>query len=316
MPSAEILSIQVSTGGECRLSLSDITLLEKLVINGFLLHKERVFPSPFEKKTIQIHIHDLPIWIPNCVVENSLTQYGTLVGNVRHGTLKGTNIVNGVRFATFAPKPRASVPPCVLTPDGQVMFRVFYDGQPETCRHCSSTGHVARDCPQPRRPNRSSTSRRWESVNNTASPSESKNGSNNNKDTSTQDTPQTKAYTQKPIANSSTIAQPPTRTNPDDGDAEDEETGTSETVLDGNHPHEQRSNSIRAENLLQAITQTQSETWQDGTPKRELKRKSRSSSNTSPESIPNPPSKTTRNPKKPWPEVPGSRFHGLPDNAQ
>ena len=70
VPSAEILSIQVSTGSECRLSLSDITLLEKLVINGFLLHKERVFPSPFEKKTIQIHIHDLPIWIPNCVVEN------------------------------------------------------------------------------------------------------------------------------------------------------------------------------------------------------------------------------------------------------
>ena len=120
-------------------------------------------------------------------------KYGTLVGNVRHGTLKGTNIVNGVRFATFAPKPRASVPSYVRTPDGQVMFRVFYHGQPETCRHCSSTGHVARDCPQARRPNGSSTSRRWESVNNTASPSESKNGSNNNKETGSQDTPQTKA---------------------------------------------------------------------------------------------------------------------------
>ena len=125
----------------------------------------------------------------------------------------------------------------------------------------TTTGHVAKDCHQPRRPNGSSTSRRWESVNNTASPSESKNGPNNNKDTGTQDTPQTKADTQKPIPNSSTIAhQPPTPTNSDDGDTGDEETDTSETVLDKKHPHEQRSNSIRAENLLQSITQTQSET--------------------------------------------------------
>ena len=151
---AEILSIQVSTTGDCRVTLSKASIAEKVNCNGFRLGEENIFPVYYLSKShenfLQLHIHDAPVWLSDCLITGALAQYGTVEGNVRHGKFKvrdGLFVASGVRFATFKPKPGVkSIPSYVRSVDGKTVFRVYHDGQQPTCRKCGSPNHLAANC--------------------------------------------------------------------------------------------------------------------------------------------------------------------------
>ena len=164
----DILSIQVSTTGECRLTLASSKILDHVVNNGFSLGGHVLRPCPVSVKTIELHVHDLPIWVTDGALETALTKYGSIVGPVRHGKFQidnGEYIATGVRFLTFRPNNSSTTVPSYLrATDSNVLFRVYYTGQPQTCRVCNSTGHLAKNCPEKEKPpaNQTPRTRRWE----------------------------------------------------------------------------------------------------------------------------------------------------------
>ena len=146
-----ILSIQVSVSGECRLTMADAEATSNLVEGGFSLGSHAFQPRRLEGKSLQLHVHDLPIWISDGVLESILSPYGSIVGAVRHGkfqTARDVYVATGTRFVTFKPKQTyTTIPSYLHTPDSNLTFRVYHEGQRPTCRLCSSLDHLAKDCP-------------------------------------------------------------------------------------------------------------------------------------------------------------------------
>lgn len=148
---SDILSVQIITGGHCRLTVGNQKTAESIVSNGFHVGDGHVLPSFVNRPSIQLHVHDCPIWVSDAVVVSVLSSYGKVVGPVRHGKIKlenGSLVATGVRFATFELKAGlTSVPSYLRTTDGRYTIRVFHANQTPTCRICSSTTHMAKDCP-------------------------------------------------------------------------------------------------------------------------------------------------------------------------
>ena len=174
---SHILSIQVSTAGECRLTLANPEVASKVASSAYSLGSHVLEPRSLEGKTLQLHIHDLPVWVSDSVLESALSPYGTIVGCVQHGKFKTNNvyIATGVRFVMFRPKQQSSanIPSYLRTPDLNTTFRVYHAGQRPTCRLCSSVDHLAKECPNNSKSKKASdtpntsNSRRWETAANT-----------------------------------------------------------------------------------------------------------------------------------------------------
>ena len=140
---------------------------------GFLLHDRHVFPTSCDGlPTIQIHVHDVPVWVSDAAVTSALSPYGKLIGPLRHGRKQlpsGANIATGVRFATFELQPGKAVPRDLPCPDNAYTFRIYREGEPPTCTHCKSFNHHSDDCrkkagnsgPKP-------NTRRWETSHSTS----------------------------------------------------------------------------------------------------------------------------------------------------
>ena len=113
-----ILSIQVSTAGQCRLTFSTNKLVETITIIGFSLNGRHIFPQSLagSKQTLQLHIHDVPIWVSDHAIEAALSLYGSVQGPEWHGKVEvrvqeGLYIASGVRFATFKQTtPKKAIP--------------------------------------------------------------------------------------------------------------------------------------------------------------------------------------------------------------
>ena len=117
---------------------------------AFFLGDRHVFPKYFPRDgTIQIHIHDVPVWISDSNVSCVLSAYGKVVGNIRHGKRKlqsGAFMSTGVRFATFEPKRGTTLPRTLCTSEGSHTFRVIREGEPPSCNRCGSFFHASDEC--------------------------------------------------------------------------------------------------------------------------------------------------------------------------
>ena len=147
----KILSVQVSTASQCRITFSCNTIVDAITEHGFLLNGSLVLPQPLAgAKSLQLHLHDIPVWVPDCVVEAALSLYGTVIGPIRHGRVKiraGVYVASGVRFASFKQAaPMKAIPSYITTRDGKSTFRAYHTGQKATCRLCGSTDHIAKAC--------------------------------------------------------------------------------------------------------------------------------------------------------------------------
>ena len=84
----------------------------------------------------------------------------------RHETRRWGAHCHGRTFRTFSLKSAGTTIPSYLNcRTGRSQIRVYYDGQPQTCKLCSKQGHVVRDCPEKKSKDRTSASastRRWE----------------------------------------------------------------------------------------------------------------------------------------------------------
>ena len=147
----KILSVQVSTASQCRITFSCNTIVDAITEHGFILNGSLVLPQPLAgAKSSQLHLHDIPVWVPDCVVEAALSLYGTVIGPIRHGRVKiraGVYVASGVRFASFKQAaPMKAIPSYITTRDGKSTFRAYHTGQKATCRLCGSTDHIAKAC--------------------------------------------------------------------------------------------------------------------------------------------------------------------------
>ena len=160
----DIVSIQLLSTGRCHITLSCQESIRKLSLEGFSVRGQQIVPAPLVNPHIQLHMHDIPVWISDPAVIAALSSYGTVVGTVRHGRLKlksGKFAATGVRFATFMLTPGVAIPSYVST-TGSTRFRVHYEDQKPTCRICDSPAHLASACPVRKQRMPSAHTRRWE----------------------------------------------------------------------------------------------------------------------------------------------------------
>ena len=153
LAATSILSIQISSSSQCRVTFSERDIVTNICKHGFFLQGKHILPSPVDESlnTIQLHVHDVPIWVANAAVESALSGYGKVVGAIRHGKVRvreNVYVASGVRFATFKPIPGCTIPSYIKFRDGKGSFRVYHEGQEPTCRICSARGHMSRDCPR------------------------------------------------------------------------------------------------------------------------------------------------------------------------
>ena len=102
----EILSIQVSTAGQCRLTFVCEQLAQQVCANGFIFKRNHIFPISVVNRNLQLHIHDVPIWVADAAIVAALSPYGDVQGHIRHGRItvrEGVHVASGVRFGTFKP---------------------------------------------------------------------------------------------------------------------------------------------------------------------------------------------------------------------
>ena len=150
-----LLSIQISSSGQCRVTFAQQSFASSICKHGLRMDGSHIFPIAVDESlhSVQIHIHDVPIWVSNAAVESALSEYGTVLGAIRHGRIKvreNVFVASGVRFAAFKFLPGRTMPSYVKTGDGKGTFRVFHNDQQPTCHICSANDHLARDCPKQR----------------------------------------------------------------------------------------------------------------------------------------------------------------------
>ena len=86
---SDILSIQVSTVGQCRITFVSKSFAEAICENGFVANGIHILPNLVAgNQTLQLHIQDVPVWISDGAVEAALAQYGTVQCPIRHGKVK------------------------------------------------------------------------------------------------------------------------------------------------------------------------------------------------------------------------------------
>ena len=67
---AALLSIQVSSSGQCRVTFSEQSFAASICNHGCNLKGSHIFLLAVDESlnSIQIHIHDVPIWVSNAAV--------------------------------------------------------------------------------------------------------------------------------------------------------------------------------------------------------------------------------------------------------
>ena len=128
----KIPSAQVSTAGQCRIIFSCNSIVDAITGHGFMLNGSLVHPQPLAgANSLQLHQHDIPVWVPDCAVEAALSLHSTVMGKIQHGRVKirkGVYVASGLdlRFASFKQSvPIKAIPPCITTRDGKSTFRAF-----------------------------------------------------------------------------------------------------------------------------------------------------------------------------------------------
>ena len=144
----DLISMQLTSNLSCKATFRSRDTLTRLCRNGFHLMSVEVRITQLVPDSVEIQIHDVPIWVQDDVIIESLGVFGLAIGPLCHGFVKtksGLVIATGIRFATFSLRPNMQIPSYVKTSTNN-LFRVRYEGQPATCRRCSQPGHIAADC--------------------------------------------------------------------------------------------------------------------------------------------------------------------------
>ena len=193
----DLLSVQISVK-KCILTFLSRENAEAIAEHGIDLGGSSYSLCLVSEAQVELKIVDAPIWIPDEEILSRLSAFGTRRGSVRHGFVRtpaGIKIATGVRYVNFRLHHNRHVPSYVRTTEGAgkspIAFRVTYDGQVRTCRHCNLPGHLAADCPR-------RSSRHAESAS-TANDSQNQHESNltQNNQRTTANTTNTNSYTQQ-----------------------------------------------------------------------------------------------------------------------
>jgi len=146
-PGISIYGVQfLPSSGDCRVTVYRQKDMETILSKGISMDGKFIAAKEQFPTSTSVHIHDVPLFVPSSKVAAVLSEYGEVRGPVRMGTVSlsnGKTFHNGMRFANIVLKKEI---PCYLK--GTSPCRVWYEGQPRTCRICDSTEHQARNCSQ------------------------------------------------------------------------------------------------------------------------------------------------------------------------
>ena len=101
---------------------------------------QRVFIVDCDNRISLVKIYNAPSELPDSVIIGRLSAYGTVLSFRRD--LAADNIFNGIRTARM--KIQKPIPSTVRIV-GE-FIRLWYPGQPKSCRRCGDLGHLIKDC--------------------------------------------------------------------------------------------------------------------------------------------------------------------------
>ena len=120
--SAEIFLVHVSTAGQCRITFSSDSIHRSRCHHWAWLcaqhtHGSLVLPQPLVGvKSLLLHQRDIPVQVPDCAVEATLSLDGAVMGPIGYGRVKMREsgyMVSSVQFALF--KQSAPIKPSCRT---------------------------------------------------------------------------------------------------------------------------------------------------------------------------------------------------------
>jgi hypothetical protein len=114
---------------------------KRLTVRDKLLHLEHPNPTFNRKRLTQVHVYNFPIDGEIQDLETVIKHYGTCSGSFADAT-DSYGLATGERIVTM--EITKDIPSYLYV--GKHQVRIRYYQQPQTCRKCYQTGHIAREC--------------------------------------------------------------------------------------------------------------------------------------------------------------------------
>ena len=106
--------------------------------SAFIVNRRPYAAHPPQRRLTFVTILDAPYELTERALEYRLQKYGRVYSQRRGKIQSHPSVCNGLRHI------RMDIPSFLRF--GKFLLRVFYEGQPKTCRRCNSPDHLSKDC--------------------------------------------------------------------------------------------------------------------------------------------------------------------------
>lgn len=135
-------------GGAWFSTFTSAEVAEQVIASDYSSLDSKVKVSCADKRTVQLKVLWLPVWIKLIAVEMFLEQFGTVTSCVRETeSSEGVSFSNGnIKVALeVSEKDVYSIPYRAVIGGKDCLLTVF--GRPPKCLKCKEVGHIRRNCP-------------------------------------------------------------------------------------------------------------------------------------------------------------------------
>ncbi|XP_063415225.1 uncharacterized protein LOC134697110 [Mytilus trossulus] len=135
-------------GGAWFSTFTSEEVAEQVIASDYSSLDSKVKVSRADKRTVQLKVLWLPVWIKLIAVEMFLEQFGTVISCVRETEAsEGVSFSNGnIKVALeVSEKEVHSIPYRAVIGGKDCLLTVF--GRPPKCLKCKEVGHIRRNCP-------------------------------------------------------------------------------------------------------------------------------------------------------------------------
>ena len=110
--------------------------------SAFIVNRRPYAAHPAQRRLTFVTILDAPYELTERALEYRLQNYGRVYSQRQGKILSHPSFCNGRRHIRM--DIHTDIPSFLRF--GKFLLRVFYEGQPRTCRRCNSPDHLAKDC--------------------------------------------------------------------------------------------------------------------------------------------------------------------------
>ena len=143
IPSRAVRCLQHLPNGKVDITFGTQEMQDQFLRRSvFTVNRRPYAAHPAQRRLTFVTILDAPYELTERALEYCLQKYGRVYSQRRGKIQSHPSVCNGLRHIRM--DIHTDIPSSLRF--GKFLLRVFYEGQPETCRRCNSPDHLAKDC--------------------------------------------------------------------------------------------------------------------------------------------------------------------------